>query len=169
MTVGARSTGPGDEPMVARWGSPHPAAPLVVVLHGNGTSEHSMIEIRRGCRTGPWRTWPCGIRDLGREGPAVIGPAGTRSVFLDGPADPATLVHPAERELAHLHPDGSLHLALPDALAYDALGKGWALAHPLAGVRLAAGLVLVPAPRDEAEVEVVAAVVTAAHRAATGG
>ncbi|MFR9805908.1 luciferase family protein [Pseudonocardia sp. RS010] len=378
MTVGARSTGPGDEPMVARWGSPHPAAPLVLVLHGNGTSEHSMIEISPWLPHGPvayvavraplavergfawfaetdgrpdptglvdagdwllrWldteghpdrcvlllafrsgvalaghlmlraperfsgavllhgavpldpapprgalrgmpvflahadadprtpapllgRTWdwlrrgsgapvrvartpdggtlagsvvaaagswlgdrldflrahgenplpdgdeptwpgpgrlperageppdttlglpqlPLGppgtrqaalwdrIRGLGREGPAVIGPAGTRALFLDGPADPAAVVHPAQNELVHLHPDGSLHLALPDALLYDALGKGWALAHPLAGVRLAAGLVLVPAPRDDAEVEVVAALVTAAHRAATGG
>ncbi|MFC5951463.1 luciferase family protein [Pseudonocardia lutea] len=383
MTVGARSTGPGDEPMVARWGSPHPAAPLVVVLHGNGTSEHSMIEIspwlphgpvayvavrapltvERGyawfaetdgrpdpaglAEAGDWvlrwldteghpdrsvlllafrsgvalagylmlraperfsgavllhgalpldagslgaepapgalrgmpvflahadadprtptalleRTWdwlrrwsgapvrvartpdggtlagsvvaaagswlgdrldflrahgenplpdgdepawpglgrlperagtppdptpdlpqlPVGppgtlqdavwarIRGLGRERPAAIGPAGTRSLVLDAdvPGDPAALVHAAEGELAHLHPDGSLHLVLPDALAYDALGKGWALAHPLAGVRLPAGLVLVPAPRDEAEVEIVAALVTAAHRAAS--
>jgi phospholipase/carboxylesterase len=109
------------------------------------------------------------VRGLGREAPAVIGPKGTRSLVLDAAADPAALVHAAEGEFAHLHPDGSLHLALPDALAYDALGKGWALAHPLAGVRLAAGLVLVPAPRDEPEVEVVAALVTAAHRAATGG
>jgi phospholipase/carboxylesterase len=31
--------------MVARWGTTHPSAPLVVALHGNGTSEHSMIEI----------------------------------------------------------------------------------------------------------------------------
>ena len=36
---------PHDGPMVARWGTGNPSAPLVVALHGNGTSEHSMIEI----------------------------------------------------------------------------------------------------------------------------
>jgi phospholipase/carboxylesterase len=63
-----------------------------------------------------------------------------------------------------VHSDGSLHLCLPPSLAYDALVKGWALPHPLAGVRLSAGLVLVPAPRNEAERETVTAVVTAARR-----
>lgn len=42
---------------------------------------------------------------------------------------------PRTGEFAHLHPgyDGSLHLALPPALARDAIVKGWAVAHPLAG------------------------------------
>jgi phospholipase/carboxylesterase len=39
--------------MVARWGSPHPSAPLVVALHGNGTSEHSLIEIAPWLPHGP--------------------------------------------------------------------------------------------------------------------
>ena len=39
--------------MVARWGSDHPAVPLVVLLHGNGTSEHSMIEIAPWLPHGP--------------------------------------------------------------------------------------------------------------------
>lgn len=39
--------------MVARWGDDHPAVPLVVVLHGNGTSEHSMIEISPWLPHGP--------------------------------------------------------------------------------------------------------------------
>lgn len=60
--------------------------------------------------------------------------------------------------------DGSLHLALPDALACDALAKGWAAAHPLAGVRVSAGMVLVPGPRDAEVVEIVAAIVGASHR-----
>ena len=93
----------------------------------------------------------------GRTGPATIGPAGTRSLLSDaGP-----FVDPATGERAHLHPDGSLHVALPPALAYDAVAKGWGLPHPLAGVRLDAGVVLVPAPRDPAELDVVAGLVTA--------
>jgi phospholipase/carboxylesterase len=97
--------------------------------------------------------WP--LLDDGRSAPAAIGPPGTRSLF----AETGPYVDPATRERAHLHPDGSLHVALPPALAYDAVGKGWAVPHPLAGVRLDAGVVLVPAPRDPAEREIVAALV----------
>lgn len=103
------------------------------------------------------------IAGLGTPAEATIGPPGTRSLLLPEAAGPrAAFLH--GNEFAHLHPDGSLHLCLPPALAYDALVKGWALAHPLAGVRLSAGLVLVPAPRDAAEREVVTAVAAAARR-----
>ena len=76
---------------------------------------------------------------------------------------------PSAGEFAHLHPtyDGSLHLALPMAQAADAIGKGWAVAHPLAGVRLTSGMVLVYGPRDETEVDVVAGLVRASHAFAT--
>jgi phospholipase/carboxylesterase len=77
---------------------------------------------------------------------------------------------PRAGEFAHLHPgyDGSLHLALPPALAADAIAKGWAVAHPLAGVRLARGMVMVYGPRDAAELDSVAAIVGASHAYATG-
>lgn len=44
---------------------------------------------------------------------------------------------------------------------------GWAVAHPLAGVRLTRGMVLVYGPRDAAELEVVAGIVAASHAYAT--
>lgn len=77
---------------------------------------------------------------------------------------------PQVGEFAHLHPahDGSLHLALPPALARDAVARGWAVAHPLAGVRLARGMVMVYGPRDAAELDVVAGIVAASHAYATG-
>lgn len=105
-------------------------------------------------------------------GEATVGPPGTRSLLLDrgaaGGPDAAYLM-PGDGEFAHLHPpdDGGLHLVLPDALAYDAVLKGWAVPHPLAGLRLAAGAVLVPGPRDDDELAVVAAVAAAAHRHAS--
>jgi phospholipase/carboxylesterase len=89
----------------------------------------------------------------GRTAPAAIGPPGTRSLL----ADVGPYVDPGPGERAHLHPDGSLHLALPPALAYDAVAKGWAVPHPLAGVRVDAGVVLVPGPRDGDELEIVVA------------
>jgi phospholipase/carboxylesterase len=106
-------------------------------------------------------------------GPTAVGVEGTRALRLDRTAadgpDTAYLL-PADGEFAHLHPDpdGSLHVALPDALAYDALAKGWALSHPLAGVRLSPGMVLVPGPRDPEELEIVVGIVEASRRYAIG-
>ncbi|WIX81657.1 DUF5519 family protein [Amycolatopsis carbonis] len=85
-----------------------------------------------------------------------------------GPAD-AYLV-PRAGEFAHLHPrtDGSLHVALPVPLAAEAIERGWAVAHPLAGIRLTPGMVLVYGPRDETELDVVTAIVSTSHAWATG-
>lgn len=107
-----------------------------------------------------------------RLGTTTVGVEGTRALLLDratasGP-DAAYLL-PADGEFAHQHPDGSLHLCLPDALAYDALAKGWAVAHPLAGLRVSSGMVLVPGPRTAAELDVVAGIAAAAHRWAAEG
>jgi phospholipase/carboxylesterase len=99
-------------------------------------------------------------------GPTKVGVEGTRALLLDrgAAAGPdAAFLLPDDGEFAHQHPDGSLHVALPDAQAYDALAKGWAVAHPLAGVRVSPGMVLVYGPRDEAEVEIVAGIAAASH------
>jgi phospholipase/carboxylesterase len=108
-------------------------------------------------------------------GPTAVGVAGTRALRLDrgdAAAGPdAAYILPADGEFAHMHPepDGSLHLVLPDALAYDVLAKGWALAHPLAGLRVSPGMILVPGPRDEDEVAIVAGIAAASHRYAVEG
>lgn len=106
--------------------------------------------------------------------PSTVGVTGTRALLLDRAAaagPDAAFILPALGEFAHLHPDpdGSLHVVLPDALAYDALAKGWAVAHPLAGVRVSPGMVLVPGPRDAAEVDIVAGIVAASYRYAITG
>ena len=103
---------------------------------------------------------------------SAISVPGARGLMVergkDAPLD-AFLV-PRAGEFAHLHPgyDGSLHVALPPALSADAVGKGWAVAHPLAGIRLARGMVMVFGPRDEAELAIVAGIVESAHAYATG-
>lgn len=107
-----------------------------------------------------------------RTGPTKVGVDGTRALLLDrgtaaGPD--AAFILPDDGEFAHQHPDGSLHVVLPDAQAYDALAKGWAVAHPLAGLRLSPGMVLVYGPRDPAEMDIVAGIVAASHRYAVRG
>lgn len=85
-----------------------------------------------------------------------------------GPTD--AFIVPSAGEFAHVHPgyDGSLHLALPPALAADLVAKGWGVAHPLAGVRLTPGMVLLFGPRDDAEVEAVVGIVATSHAWASG-
>jgi phospholipase/carboxylesterase len=106
------------------------------------------------------------------SGPSQISVPGARAVLAPDATGPeeAFLV-PSAREFAHLHPayDGSLHLVLPVDLAADAVAKGWAQVHMLAGIRLSPGFVLVYGPRTEAELEVVAGLVEASHQFALGG
>jgi phospholipase/carboxylesterase len=105
-------------------------------------------------------TGPSAISVPGARGFMVHPSAGTLDAFLV----------PRVGEFAHLHPeyDGSLHVALPPALASDAIKKGWAVAHPLAGIRLTRGMVMLYGPRDRDELEVVLALATNSHSYATG-
>ena len=99
---------------------------------------------------------------------SVPGARGLMVDRVDGAPLDAFLV-PQAGEFAHLHPgyDGSLHLALPPALAADAVAQGWAVAHPLAGIRLARGMVMVYGPRDLGELDVVSGIVATSHAFAT--
>lgn len=104
--------------------------------------------------------------------PSAISVPGARGLMLDPPRlgpDDAFIV-PAAGEFAHVHPghDGSLHLALPPSLASDVVAKGWGVAHPLAGVRLTPGMVMLFGPRNAAELETVVGVVATSHAWATG-
>ncbi|MEV7983094.1 hypothetical protein [Streptomyces sp. NPDC086519] len=106
-------------------------------------------------------------------GPSAISVPGARGFMLTGThttgPEQAFLV-PRAREFAHLHPghDGSLHIALPVGLAADAIRHGWAVAYPLAGIRLTPGMVLVYGPRDERELDVVTTIVSTSHAWAAG-
>ena len=110
------------------------------------------------------------LEGVGTRDSAISVP-GARAFVVRKPGGPedAFLV-PQVGEFAHLHPahDGSLHLALPPAMAADVLAKQWGVAHPLAGLRVTPGMVMVFGPRDEDELEVVAAIVATSHAWATG-
>ena len=61
----------------------------------------------------------------------------------------------------HSPESGGTPGVLPIALAYDAVGKGWAVPDPLAGLTLPAGAVQIDAPRGDEERPVLAAIAAA--------
>jgi hypothetical protein len=99
--------------------------------------------------------------------PSRISVPGARALIL-APGEPtgppeAFLI---EREFAHLHPapDHSLHAMLPPELVDEAIEAGWAENHPVA-VRglIPRTAVMLYAPRDETELDVIESLVGASH------
>ncbi|MDQ4132409.1 MAG: DUF5519 family protein [Actinomycetota bacterium] len=105
------------------------------------------------------------------ERPSAISVPGARALWLtEGAAGPpeAFLVG---AEFAHLHPlpDQSLHMMLPPRLAQEAIEAGWAEQHPVARRGLIPqNAVMVYAPRNDSEREVVEQLVRASHALARG-
>jgi hypothetical protein len=107
-----------------------------------------------------------------QERPSAISVPGARALWLseDVPAGPQEAFM-IGREFAHIHPmpDGSMHAALPLEVAQEAIRKGWAEQHPVARMgRIPPNVVMIYAPRDAEEIEVVAGFVAEAHRYAGG-
>jgi hypothetical protein len=106
------------------------------------------------------------------ERDSVVSVPGARALVLAGdrPAGPdAAFIR--EREFAHFHPDPdwSLHLALPDRVADVAIDRGWAELHLIARTEeLPGSVVMVYAPRDADEAEVVWTLLRVAHEFAKG-
>ena len=99
-------------------------------------------------------------------GQSLVSVPGARAFHLPGCQRPAPGGFMIGREFAHLHPahDGSLHVALPPDVVDRVIANEWAERHPLAGKRgLPSNIVMVYGPRDDAELEVVAALVRASH------
>jgi Family of unknown function (DUF5519) len=101
------------------------------------------------------------------EQPSRISVPGARALVLapeeaTGPPE-AFLI---DREFAHLHPapDHSLHAMLPAETVTEAVAAGWAEPHPVAlrGL-IPPTAVMLYAPRDEAELDVIEALVGASH------
>lgn len=114
------------------------------------------------------------MRNLPRveTGPSLISVPGARATFVAdgcelGPACACMI----GREFAHIHPpsDGSLHVTLPNGLREEAIAKGWAEPHPLAGTDKAPEtVVMLYGPRDAAEFAVIWSLVEASHGFACG-
>jgi hypothetical protein len=101
------------------------------------------------------------------EEPSRISVPGARALVLA--ADEATGPPEAfliDREFAHLHPapDHSLHAMLPRETAAAAVSAGWAEPHPFAlRALIPPTAVMLYAPRDEAELDVIEQLVRASH------
>lgn len=103
-------------------------------------------------------------------GPSRRAPPGSIGFYLDEAscsADPDAFL--LGREIAHVHlqDDGSLHAVLPPELHRLAIERGWAEPHPMAGMpTVSPRTVMLYAPRDDHDVDVIAGLVMAAWRAA---
>ena len=88
----------------------------------------------------------------------VISPVeGSRALWVDPAIDVAhPELLPKERELGHIHPDGSLHMAMDPERGQEAVDAGWALFHPAAKTRPGfQGFMLLYTPRDMEELNVI--------------
>jgi hypothetical protein len=107
-----------------------------------------------GVRARQSRVAPAQCRALSLPDSLAGGPA---EAFIDG------------HEFCHLHPDGSIHLTLPVEAIEGVVAMGWAERHPLHKLGLMKSLVMVYAPRDAAELDVVMRLVDSSSRFARGG
>jgi Family of unknown function (DUF5519) len=137
------------------------------------TNPHTQLDQQP---TDPWFAEELARRVFGLPGvveqPSRVSVPGARALTLaqgepTGPPE-AFLI---EREFAHLHPapDLSLHAMLPLDVVTEAVDAGWAEAHPIARQGLIpATAVMLYAPRDEAELDVIESLVRASHAFARG-
>jgi hypothetical protein len=101
------------------------------------------------------------------EEPSRISVPGARALVLaPGEAAGPREAFLIDREFAHLHPDPdhSLHAMLPLETAEEAIEAGWAEPHPVAlrGL-IPPTAVMLYAPRDDAELDVVERLVRTSH------
>lgn len=104
-----------------------------------------------------------------RTADSEISLPGNTALFLDNieSAPGAVLLPPKlTAEFAHIHPDGSFHLALSPEDQEELITKSWGERHPLYGPGV--NIMLVYSPRTVEERAVVRTVLEASYHYATG-
>lgn len=100
------------------------------------------------------------------ERPSRASLPGTRALNLAPELVPRTAAMIVGREFAHIHPmasgSGSLHLRLPAEEAGDVVEMGWGEWHPFALDGTMPNMLMVYAPRNEDDLEVVKMIIDAA-------
>lgn len=101
--------------------------------------------------------------------PSIISLPGARSMWLK---EELHLEHPevivSGREFAHIHPDGSLHIALPPKRALEAVEAGWAIFHPFSHRRGWEGFVMLYTPQSMEELDVTFQLIVDGYNFVTG-
>jgi hypothetical protein len=106
------------------------------------------------------------------EAPSGVSVPGARALVLNDAASGPPEAFMVGREFAHMHPrpDQSLHITLPEQRAREAIRAGWAEFHPLvAAGQLPRTVVMIYAPRDQAELDVVSGLVQESYQFARAG
>ncbi|WUH98729.1 DUF5519 family protein [Spirillospora sp. NBC_00431] len=101
--------------------------------------------------------------------PSEISEPGSLAFFLNDALPPsgAVLLPPRlNAEFVHVHPDGSLHLALSQNDQQHLIAKNWGERHPLYSPTI--NVVMLYGPRTDDELEITKTVVKASYHYATG-
>lgn len=105
-----------------------------------------------------------------KTGPSLVSDHVTWAMHLNGVplASRARILAPlpGATEFAHMHVDGSWHLALPAEDRWEVLVKGWGAIHPVA--KFGINAIMFFAPRSEEEVRYLMEAVTTSYRYAIG-
>lgn len=114
--------------------------------------------------------WAFSVFPLSREEATMISVPTSRALWLDEsvttlPRD-AFMPPRGSREFAHVHKDGSMHLCVSHDFAEEVYAKKWGEPHPYK--HLGINEILVYAPRNTEELEVVKMTLKAAYYYATG-
>ncbi|WP_214412520.1 luciferase domain-containing protein [Sphaerisporangium fuscum] len=101
-------------------------------------------------------------------GPSQVSEPASLALRLHEPAGPQTaFLHPALDEFGHIHRSGFLHLTVPRPLIAPLERAGWIEPHPISRrPEWPDTIVMLYAPRDEAELAVALAVLRASWRQA---
>lgn len=116
------------------------------------------------------RSWMDSSFENVRTGPSFVSDHVTWAMHLEGlPLAPKARIlapMPGITEFAHMHVDGSWHLALPAEDRWEVLVKGWGEIHPVA--KFGINAILFYAPRNEKEFEYLREAVIVSYRYAIG-
>ncbi len=101
--------------------------------------------------------------------PTILSVPGVRGLWLN---NKISLVNPEiirrGREFAHIHADGSLHIALPAERAREAVRAGWAIPHPMSNQEGWEGFVLLYTPQSMEELNSIFQLIVDAYNYITG-
>ncbi|WP_344658003.1 alcohol dehydrogenase catalytic domain-containing protein [Catenulispora subtropica] len=103
-------------------------------------------------------------------GPSQVSEPASIALRLRRPSGPwEAFLHPSRDEFGHVHRAGFLHLTVPDSWVAPLIEAGWAEPHPISRrPEWPDTIIMLYAPRDETELEIVAEVLRVSHRHATG-